>query len=79
MALSAAALANKQARIDSYYAAETAILRNQEYEMADGRRLVRADLKEVRAAIKELEAEINGGSSTPVVRGRARGGRIMSR
>lgn len=79
MALSAAALASKQARLDSYYAAEAAILRNQEYEMADGRRLVRANLKEVQAAIAKLEAEIEGGSSTPVVRGRARGGRIMSR
>lgn len=79
MALSAAALASKQARLESYYLAEAAILRNQEYEMADGRRLVRANLKEVQSAIKQLEAEIEGGSATPVIRGRARAGRIMSR
>lgn len=50
-----------QARLDAYLAAEAKILRNQEYTIGDGataRRLRRADLVEVRQAIKDLQAEI---------------------
>ncbi len=79
MPLSTAALASAQARLDSYYLAEAAILRNQEYEMPDGRRLVRANLKEVQAMIRELEQRIEGGASAPVIRGRARAGVIGRR
>ena len=44
-------------RLAAYYAAELAILRGQEYQL-DSRRLRRADLSAVRAAIRELEEEI---------------------
>lgn len=79
MALSAARLAQLQARLDLYYAAEEAILRNQSYEMPDGRRLERANLKSVQEMIKTLENQIDGGSATPPTRGRARAGVIGGR
>ncbi len=74
MALSAAQLARLQARLELYYAAEAAILRNQSYEMPDGRKLARANLKDVQAMIKSLEGQIDGGGDTPIARGRARRG-----
>ena len=46
-----------QARLRRYLEAEAAILRGQEYQL-ENRRLRRADLTSVRAAIKELEDEI---------------------
>lgn len=70
MALS---LTQWQARLDAYLAAETAVLRNQEYEIDSGngrRRLRRADLGEIRRAIAECNQAI--ASSTPSVRGRTR-------
>lgn len=79
MALSAEALARLQARLDLYYAAEEAILRNQAYEMPDGRRLERTNLKQVQEMIKTLENRIDAGSETPVPRGRARRFVNMSR
>lgn len=79
MALSAAALANAQVRLDLYYAAEAALLRNQSYEMPDGRKLERTSLRDVQSMIKTLEAKIEGGSALPVVRGRARAGSIGGR
>lgn len=74
MALSAAALARLQARLDLYYAAEEAILRNQAYRMPDGRELTRTSLKQVQDMIATLENKIDGGSETPVATGRARRG-----
>ena len=79
MALSAARLAQLQARLDSYYAAEQSILRNQSYEMPDGRRMERTNLKAVQDTIRSLEAQIDGGAAAPVVRGRARAGAIGGR
>lgn len=79
MALSAARLARLEARLTLYYAAEEAILRNQSYEMPDGRRLERADLKAVQTMIAELEKQIDAGSATATPRGRARAGVIGGR
>lgn len=44
-------------RLDMYYAAEEAVLLNQEYRIGT-RSLKRADLSAIRAAIDELEDEI---------------------
>jgi len=51
-----------QARLDAYLAAEVKILKGQEYVIGQGetaRRLRRADLVEVRAAIEQLQAQID--------------------
>jgi len=56
-----ATLAELTERKALYLAAEAKILAGQEYTIADGvinRRLRRADLDEVRAAIKDLDAQI---------------------
>lgn len=50
-------LTTLKTRLRRYLEAEAAILRGQEYEL-DNRRLRRAELTSVRAAIKELEGEI---------------------
>lgn len=50
-----------QARLDAYLAAEVKVLKGQEYVIGDGataRRLRRADLAEIRAAIKSLSDDI---------------------
>ncbi len=44
-------------RLEMYYEAEEAVLLNQEYQIGT-RRLKRADLSVIRAAIKELEGQI---------------------
>ena len=61
-------LAQAQAQLDAYLAAEVAILSGQEYEIA-GRRLKRADLGAVQSGInlwnrrvKELSARASGRS-----------------
>lgn len=49
------------ARLAQYLAAEAAILKSQEYTVGQGstaRRLVRADLAEVRRAISDLQAQL---------------------
>ena len=54
-------LADLTARLALYRAAEEKILRDQEHTISDGgiqRRVRRADLAEVRAAIKELQTDI---------------------
>lgn len=79
MALTDAERARIQARLDSYYAAEEAILRNQSYRMPDGRELERTSLKDVQAMIKTLEARLDAGAEVPVARGRARRFVNMSR
>lgn len=79
MALSADELARLQARLDLYYAAEEAILRNQSYRMPDGRELNRTSLKDVQSMISTLERRIEAGAETPVARGRARRFINMSR
>ena len=50
-------LAHAKIRLDAYYAAELAVLSNQEYTIA-GRTLKRADLGAIKAAIKELENHV---------------------
>lgn len=50
-------LTRAKTRLDAYYNAEIAILSGQEYRIGT-RSLTRADLGEVREAIKELEALI---------------------
>lgn len=72
MAANAEWIASLRARLDRYYAAEEAILANQEYEMPDGRKLKRASLKDVTATIKRLEGQLAG--ATGVSLGRIRRG-----
>lgn len=52
-----------QARLDLYLAAETAVLAGQEYEIA-GRRLKRADLREIRAGIEAWNNKVQSLSRT---------------
>lgn len=69
MALTAAQI---QARLDLYLAAETKILKGQEYTIGDGstgRKLRRADLAEVRAEIRQLSADL-GAAQARETRGR---------
>lgn len=54
-------IAEMQTRLGEYRAAETAILKAQEYTISDGgiqRRMRRADLAQVQAMIKTLETDI---------------------
>lgn len=74
MALSQIEIDTLTDRLTAYYAAERDLLRNQSYEMPDGRKLSRTDLKAVQAEIDKIRRELAGGSSTPIVRGRARRG-----
>lgn len=56
------------ARRAQYVAAEARILQGQEYQVGEGgnhRRLRRADLAEVRAAIADLELQIAAASANP--------------
>ena len=64
---------------DAYEAAELAVLRNQSYEMPNGRKLVRANLAEIRNGRKEAQAalDLETGCRRPV--GRMRRGVVMSR
>lgn len=50
-------LAVAQARLDEYLAAEAKVLANQEYEIA-GRRLTRANLREIRLGIDLWDARV---------------------
>ena len=77
MALSAEEIAQLQTRLSAYYAAELAVLRNQSYEMPDGRKLTRASLTEIRKAISDLRAEIGDATGAPITRGRMRRGVIL--
>ena len=50
-----------QTRLDAYLAAELAVLKKQEFTVGDGstaRRLRFADLAEIRAEIKSIDAQI---------------------
>lgn len=79
MALTSEQLARLQVRLTQYYSAEERILSNQSYEMPDGRKLTRANLKDVQAMIANLEKRIDAGQDVPVARGRARRFVNMSR
>lgn len=50
-------------RLEMYYEAEEAVLLNQEYTIGT-KRLKRADLSTIQAAIKELEGQIEAPEST---------------
>lgn len=63
----------------AYRAAELSVLRNQSYEMPDGRKLTRANLTEIRNGRKEAEAAMSAATGEVQVRGRARRFVNMSR
>ena len=50
-------LAQAQAKLDGYLAAEDAVLSGQSYSIS-GRQLTRADLKEIRAGISAWEQKV---------------------
>lgn len=60
------------ALVGAYQAAELAVLRNQSYEMPDGRKLVRANLAEIRKGRKEAETAYALAVGVPVARGQVR-------
>lgn len=63
----------------AYWAAESAVLGNQSYEMPDGRKLVRADLAEIRKGRRETQAELDRANGCVVPVGRMRRGHVMTR
>lgn len=72
-------MAASQEEIDSarelvaaYVEAELAVLRNQSYEMPDGRKLTRANLKDIREGKREAKADL--ATLTGSTLGRARRG-----
>lgn len=79
MALTPAEIEQLQERLDAYYEAERAVLRNQSYKMPDGRELTRASLASIQKAIDSLRNEIANASGAPIVRGRIRRGVMVGR
>lgn len=65
-------IADLSARVAAYQAAELAVLRNQSYEMPDGRKLTRANLKDIQRGLAEAKAELAAANGTPIRKGRAR-------
>lgn len=63
-------VAQAQAQLDAYLAAETQVLAGQSYEIA-GRRLTRANLSEIRAGIEAWNDRLTTLSNRAAVRGRA--------
>jgi hypothetical protein len=59
-----------QTRLDAYLAAEIAVLASQSYKTASGRELVRAELAQIRAGIKECNQAL--ARLMPSARGRTR-------
>jgi len=64
-------LAQAQAQLDAYLAAETAVLGGQQYEIA-GRMLRRADLAQIRDGITTWDARVKALSVSARGRSRAR-------
>jgi hypothetical protein len=64
-------LAQAQAQLDAYLAAETAVLGNQSYEIA-GRKLTRADLQFIQSGIDIWNKRVIDLSHKAQGRGRAR-------
>ena len=64
-------LAQAQAQLAAYLAAETAVLTGQKYEIA-GRMLQRADLAEIRAGVDTWNARVITLSNASTGRSRAR-------
>jgi hypothetical protein len=79
MAVSSEELERLAALVAAYQAAELAALRNQSYEMPDGRKLTRASLAEIRKGRKDAEAAYALACGTPIVRGQVRRFVNMSR
>lgn len=79
MAVSSEELERLAALVAAYQAAELAALRNQSYEMPDGRKLTRADLKDIREGRRQAEADYAAACGELTVRGRARRFVNMSR
>jgi hypothetical protein len=73
MAVSSEELERLAALVSAYQAAELAVLRNQSYQMPDGRQLTRASLAEIRKGRQEAEAAYAAAVGTaPPVRGQIR-------
>jgi len=64
-------LAQAEAQLAAYLAAETAVLKSQRYELA-GRMLTRADLKEIRSGIEAWDARVKNLSRQASGRSRSR-------
>ena len=64
-------LAQAEAQLAAYLAAETAVLSGQSYEIA-GRSLRRADLEQIRLGIATWDARVKALSASATGRGRAR-------
>lgn len=79
MAASSEEIARLLALKQAYETAELSVLRNQSYEMPDGRKLTRANLAEIRKGRKEAEADYNRALGVSTARGRARRFVNMSR
>lgn len=77
MSYTPAEIAAEEARLANYLEAEAAALRNQSYEMPDGRKLQRADLKQIRDGISECRGNLDRMRGTVRARGRARRGVIL--
>lgn len=76
---SAEEIARLTALLAAYQAAEIAVLKNQSYEMPDGRKLTRASLSEIRKGRKEVETDLKKAQGQSTRRGRARRAVNMSR
>lgn len=63
-------LAQAQAQLDAYLAAETKVLSGQSYEIA-GRKMTRADLAEIRAGVEIWNQRVTSLSQLASGRGRA--------
>lgn len=73
-------IARLTALVAAYRDAELSVLRNQSYEMPDGRKLERANLTEIRKGRIDAEAQLALAAGTNTrPRGRARAGVIGGR
>lgn len=80
MSASPAEIERLAALVAAYQAAELAVLRNQSYEMPDGRKLNRASLAEIRKGRIDAEKQLAAATGTATLpRGRARAGTIGGR
>lgn len=71
-------LARARVRLNAYYEAELKVLEGQSYQI-NGKVLTRANLNEIRAAIKELEALIAKLQAKASGKGRRKAFRIVPR
>lgn len=71
-------LKNTKKRLDNYYEAEIAVLSSQEYKIGT-KSLTRADLREIRKAIFNLERQVNELESVASGKGRRKSLRAVPR